>query len=158
MLEVNNIVVDEQGHRYHLDITAPLYWWSEFDRVASSRPVSHKLDREEFSLDDFSCEYLNDSELVGINGAVEGLTAFDVFRQTIEMLTYYRRSYREDGETEADWYQMIQLLPASFNERRVTVLSDKEVSYILTSYKQFKIREWHTLGNFLEEFTAEEKA
>lgn len=157
MLTINHCVVDEQTNHLHLDITAPLYWWSEFDRISSSQPVSHKLDRKEFSLEDFSYEHLNDSELVGINGVVKGLTALDVLRQTIEMLNYYRKSYHEDGETEADWYQMVQLMPASFNDRRTTILSDKEISYILASCKHLRMQEWHTLGDFLEELEAKKK-
>ena len=113
----------------YFDITAPLYWWKEFDTykvgtVANSCSTMHKIHEKEFTLDDFSCEHLdrepyhrNWIESITVDEDITSphkvwMTPFDVLRCTIEMLNAYRENYLETKDKQ-DWWQMIQLLRKS---------------------------------------------
>ena len=150
----------------YLDITAPLYWWKEFDTykvgtVANSCSTMHKIAAKEFTLGDFSCEHLNDEpyhrdwiESAVIDEDITSLhkvwmTPLDILKCTIEMLNAYRESYLETKDKQ-DWWQMIQLLPSSYNQRRTVMLNYEVLANIYKSRRHHKLDEWHTLCDWIE--------
>ena len=117
----------------YVDITAPLYWWKEADTYAvgvvkNSCSTMHKIHAKEFTLEDFSCEHLND-DCVACNVVFgdhsDYLTSLDILKYTLEGLNYWRRRYLATKDKN-DWWQMIQLLPSSYNQKR-TVMMNYEV-------------------------------
>lgn len=151
----------------YLDITAPLYWWKEFDTykvgtVANSCSTMHKIAVKEFTLDDFSHEHLNskDHHRDWITSAVvdEDETSFhkvwatplDILKFTIEMLNSYRIAYLESNDKD-DWWQMIQLLPTSYNQKRTVMLNYEVLANIYKSRRNHKLDEWHTLCEWIED-------
>lgn len=151
----------------YLDITAPLYWWKEFDTykvgtVANSCSTMHKIADKEFTLDDFSCEHLNDElyhrdwiESAIVDEDITSshkvwMTPLDILRCTIEMLNAYRKSYLETKDKQ-DWWQMIQLLPSSYNQRRTIMLNYEVLTNIYKSRRNHKLDEWHTFCDWIEE-------
>lgn len=150
----------------YLDITAPLYWWKEFDTykvgtVANSCSTMHKIAAKEFTLADFSCEHLdrepyhrNWIESVIVDEDITSphkvwMTPFDVLRCTIEMLNAYRENYLETKDKQ-DWWQMIQLLPSSYNQRRTVMLNYEVLANIYKSRRNHKLDEWHTFCDWIE--------
>ena len=150
----------------YLDITAPLYWWKEFDTykvgtVANSCSTMHKITDKEFTLDDFSHEHLdrepyhrNWIESVIVDEDITSphkvwMTPFDVLRCTIEMLNAYRENYLETKDKQ-DWWQMIQLLPSSYNQRRTVMLNYEVLANIYKSRRNHKLDEWHTFCDWIE--------
>lgn len=150
----------------YLDITAPLYWWKEFDTykvgtVANSCSTMHKIADKEFTLADFSCEHLdrepyhrNWIESVIVDEDITSphkvwMTPFDVLRCTIEMLNAYRENYLET-KNKQDWWQMIQLLPSSYNQRRTVMLNYEVLANIYKSRRNHKLDEWHTFCDWIE--------
>lgn len=150
----------------YLDITAPLYWWKEFDTykvgtVANSCSTMHKIADKEFTLADFSCEHLdrepyhrNWIESVIVDEDITlphkvWMTPFDVLRCTIEMLNAYRENYLETKDKQ-DWWQMIQLLPSSYNQRRTVMLNYEVLANIYKSRRNHKLDEWHTFCDWIE--------
>lgn len=123
-----------------MDITAPLYWWKEFDTykvgtVANSCSTMHKIHAKEFTLDDFSHEHLTKYSLKALHN-------------TIEVLNNNRESYLEtDGETSY-WWQLIQLLPSSYNQRRTVTMNYENVVNMIKQRERHKLDEWRT---FVEE-------
>lgn len=151
----------------YLDITAPLYWWKEFDTykvgtVANSCSTMHKIADKEFTLNDFSCEHLNDElhHRDWIESAIVDedityshkvwMTPLDILRSTIEMLNAYRKSYLETKDKQ-DWWQMIQLLPSSYNQRRTIMLNYEVLTNIYKSRRNHKLDEWHTFCDWIED-------
>ena len=130
----------------YLDITAPLYWWKEFDTykvgtVANSCSTMHKIHAKEFTIDDFSHEYL-------LPAAMKSLEA------TIDILNDYRDKYNveRDPFIKKDfWWQMIQLLPTSYNQKRTVMLNYEVLANIYKSRRNHKLDEWHTLCDWIEE-------
>ena len=117
----------------YVDITAPLYWWKEFDTykvgtVANSCSTMHKIHAEKFTLDDFSTEHLYSDEL-------------DFFKEIISHLNGARELYLESKKKE-DWWQMIQLLPSSYNQKRTVMLNYEVLANIYKSRKNHKLDEW----------------
>ncbi len=150
----------------YLDITAPLYWWKEFDTykvgtVANSCSTMHKIAAKEFTLDDFSHEHLNckDHHRDWIESAVVDedenslhkvwATPLDILKFTIEMLNSYRIAYLESNDKD-DWWQLIQLLPSSYNQRRTVMLNYEVLANIYKSRRHHKLDEWHTLCDWIE--------
>ena len=117
-----------------VDITAPLYWWKEFDTykvgtVANSCSTMHKIHAKEFELDDFSCERLTSRSIT---------TLIEV----IKILNYYRDWYLESKD-KTQWWQLIQLLPSSYNQRRTVTLNYEVLRAIRNSdRKNHKLDEW----------------
>lgn len=116
------------------DINAPLYWWKEFDTykigtVANSCSTMHKLHAKEFELDDFSYEHLHDE-------------AYDCLVGLIYWLNDYRRRYINYKDKE-DWWQMIQLLPSSYNQKRTVQLNYQVLKNMYNARKTHKLDEWH---------------
>lgn len=141
-----------------MDITAPLYWWKEFDTykvgtVANSCSTMHKIQAKEFTLDDFSCEHLYSGQVDETRtfslekGIIEGWSnqAFynplDILKATIEILNAYRTNYLDSHEKE-DWWQMIQLLPSSYNQRRTVQLNYEVLAHMYHDRKDHKLDEW----------------
>lgn len=150
----------------YLDITAPLYWWKEFDTykvgtVANSCSTMHKIADKEFTLDDFSYEHLNCEphhrnwiESATVDEDITSphkvwMTPLDILRCTIEMLNAYRESYLETKDKQ-DWWQMIQLLPSSYNQKRTIMLSYEVLANIYKSRRRHKLDEWHTFCDWIE--------
>ena len=125
----------------YLDITAPLYWWKEFDTykvgtVANSCSTMHKIHAKEFTLEDFSCEKLYDP--------------LGDLRPIVDCLNVYRERYLETKDKN-DWWQMIQLLPSSYNQKRTVMLNYEVLANIYKSRRNHKLDEWHTLCDWIEE-------
>lgn len=130
-----------------MDITAPLYWWKEFDTykvgtVANSCSTMHTIAKKEFVPDDFSVEHLyGDPDDYSFTPAY-------IFSETVRMLNYMREKYLKDKSKE-NWWQMIQLLPSSYNQRRTVLLNYEVLSNIYKSRKNHKLDEWHQLLLYL---------
>lgn len=133
----------------YLDITAPLYWWKEFDTykvgtVANSCSTMHKIAEKEFTLDDFSHEHLTD--LLAPNNATNPVNAME---HVIFCLNFYRDLYLTE-KNKVYWWQMIQLLPSSYNQRRTVMLNYEVLANIYKSRRHHKLDEWHTLCDWIE--------
>ena len=142
----------------YVDITAPLYWWKEFDTykvgtVANSCSTMHKIHEKEFTLDDFSREHLYAGD--DIDGmyysttAEEEFTSNDVLKVVIEALNNYRKQYLI-AKDKKDWWQMIQLLPTSYNQKRTVMLNYEVLANIYKSRRNHKLDEWNTLCDWIE--------
>lgn len=134
----------------YLDITAPLYWWKEFDTykvgtVANSCSTMHKIAAKEFTLEDFSCEHLISDE--AIPGRV--YSAKGMMEATIDNLNMFRKLYLETQDKKY-WWQLIQLLPSSYNQRRTIMLNYEVLANIYKSRRNHKLDEWHTLCDWIE--------
>lgn len=133
----------------YVDITGPLYWWKEMDTyqvgvVKNSCSTMHKIAAKEFTLEDFSCEHLNDDCMacnVVFGDHSDYLTSLDILKYTIEGLNYWRRRYFTTKNKE-DWWQMIQLLPSSYNQKRTVMLSYEVLANIYKSRRNHKLDEW----------------
>lgn len=126
----------------YVDITAPLYWWKEFDTykvgtVANSCSTMHKIADKEFTLEDFSCEHLISDE--AIPGRV--YSAKSMMEATVNNLNTFRKLYLETQDKKY-WWQMIQLLPSSYNQRRTVMLNYEVIANIYKSRKNHKLDEW----------------
>lgn len=131
----------------YLDITAPLYWWKEFDTykvgtVANSCSTMHKIADKEFTLGDFSCEHMNH-------------TSLNVLKEIIDLLNKYREDYLNPeagkiGVKKDYWWQMIQLLPSSYNQRRTVMLNYEVLANIYKSRKGHKLDEWNSFCDWIE--------
>ena len=142
----------------YLDITAPLYWWKEFDTykvgtVANSCSTMHKIHEKEFTLEDFSCEHLYaEDEIDGMyysTTAEEEFTSTDVLKVVIESLNNYRKMYLATKDKK-EWWQMIQLLPSSYNQKRTVMLNYEVLANIYKSRRNHKLDEWHTFCDCIE--------
>ena len=128
----------------YFDITAPLYFWKEFDTykvgtVANSCSTMHKIAAKEFTLEDFSCEHLQNSWLAHL-------------KETIRLLNEARDAYNwcnTDAKKEW-WWQMIQLLPSSYNQRRTVMLNYEVLANMYKSRRNHKLDEWHTFCEWIE--------
>ena len=132
----------------YLDITAPLYWWKEFDTykvgtVANSCSTMHKIAAKEFTLEDFSCEHLMDE--------LDFERTFKTYLLiTIDGLNEARNKYLETKD-KFYWRQMIQLLPSSYNQKRTVMLNYGVLANIYKSRKNHKLDEWHTFCHWIDE-------
>ena len=123
-----------------LDVTAPLYWWKEADTysvgvVKNSCSTMHKIHSKEFTIDDFSHEHL--------------YSPLHDLKPTVDLLNVYRERFIETKDKE-DWWQLIQLLPSSFNQRRTWDLNYAVLRNIYHARRNHKIDEWHTLCDWIE--------
>lgn len=126
----------------YVDITAPLYWWKEFDTykvgtVANSCSTMHKIHAKEFTLDDFSTEHLNEASILFVE-------------HLIDILNEERGCY-VDSKDKDDWWQMIQLLPSSYNQKRTVMLNYEVLTNIYESRKNHKLDEWRELCKWIEQ-------
>lgn len=127
----------------YVDITAPLYWWKEFDTykigtVANSCSTMHKIAAKEFTLEDFSHEHLFTEENLRYEAEPDSLKLLNTI---INALNVYRLAYLEEGD-KSIWWQMIQLLPSSYNQRRTVMLNYEVLANIYKSRKNHKLDEW----------------
>lgn len=141
----------------YLDITAPLYWWKEFDTykvgtVANSCSTMHKIHAKEFTLDDFSCDHLIDdiNENWDIAAGPECRdTPLDILEHVVHALNIYREKFLEAGDKKY-WWQMIQLLPTSYNQKRTVMLNYEVLVNIYESRRHHKLDEWHVVCDWIE--------
>ena len=124
-----------------VDITAPLYWWKEFDTykvgtVANSCSTMHKIHAKAFDREDFSCDRLDEG----------GLKVLD---SLIEYLEIERQKFCENKEDRQSWHNMIQLLPSSYNQMRTVTLNYENLINIYYARKNHKLAEWHTLCDWI---------
>lgn len=144
----------------YLRITAPLYWWKEFDTykigtVANSCSTMHKIAAKEFTLDDFSCEHLLDCESVSKDEFYKfdcgrEYTPMDSLKDIIKMLNKWRWIYLNRGKTKSAWWQMIQLLPSCYNQTRNVMLNYEVLANIYRQRKNHKLDEWRIFCKFIE--------
>ena len=134
----------------YVDITAPLYWWKEADTykvgtVANSCSTMHKIAAKEFTLEDFSTEHLigYENNVVVHDDTFEdyGWWSSEVLDITITGLNFYRKKYLETKDKKY-WWQMIQLLPSSYNQRRTVMLNYEVLANIYKSRRNHKLDEW----------------
>ena len=123
-----------------LDVTAPLYWFKEADQykvgtVTDSCSTMHKIHSKEFTLDDFSHEHL--------------YSPLHDLKPTVDLLNVYRERFLDTKDKE-DWWQLIQLLPSSYNQRRTWDLNYAVLRNIYHARRNHKIDEWHTLCDWIE--------
>ena len=123
-----------------VDITAPLYWWKEFDTykvgtVSNSCSTMHKIHAKEFTLEDFSHEHLDKESIVVLESIIEALNCNrNIFNGDVALA---------DGSTRKDyWWNMIQLLPSSYNQRRTITLTYENLRNIRGSRRNHKLDEW----------------
>lgn len=138
----------------YLDITAPLYWWKEFDTykvgtVANSCSTMHKIADKEFTFDDFSHEKLINSACMEIQEQHIRISPIQALATTIECLNSYRDLYLQTKDKKY-WWQMIQLLPSSYNQKRTVMLNYEVLANIYKSRKDHKLDEWHTFCDWIE--------
>lgn len=124
-----------------VDITAPLYWWKEFDTykvgtVANSCSTMHKIHSKPFERGDFSCDRLDE----------EGLAMLDT---VISYLENERQKFCADKNNRQSWHNMIQLLPASYNQMRTVSMNYENLINIYYARKNHKLAEWHTLCDWI---------
>ena len=139
----------------YVDVTAPLYWWKEFDTykvgtVANSCSTMHKIHAKEFTLEDFSCEHLIDhyeDPSMNLNYSYKYPKA--VMQDLINILNHYRRWYLETKDKKY-WWQLIQLLPSSYNQRRTVMLNYEVLANIYKSRRNHKLDEWHVFCEWIE--------
>ena len=125
----------------YTDITAPLYWWKEFDTykvgtVANSCSTMHKIHTKEFTLEDFSCEHLSEPSLKNL-------------RNVIKCMNDYREEFLKDKDKH-NWWQMIQLLPSSYNQKRTVMMNYEVLANIYKSRKVHKLDEWREFCTWIE--------
>lgn len=143
----------------YLDITAPLYWWKEFDTykvgtVGNSCSTMHKIAEKEFTWDDFSWEHLLSVRDCKLGEPVPTLA----LETTIKALNYWRERYLVALKTEKEtglpakdiWWQMIQLLPSSYNQRRTIMLNYEVLNAIYYYRKHHKQDEWREFCAWIE--------
>ena len=124
-----------------VDVTAPLYWWKEYNTykvatVANSTSTMHKIHSKPFSMDDFSCDHMTD----GTKKFMETVVA---------ELENIRLRFKET-KSKDDWYDMIQLLPSSYNQMRTCTFNYETLINIYRARKNHKLAEWHTFCDWIE--------
>ncbi|WP_097003833.1 hypothetical protein [Lacrimispora amygdalina] len=125
-----------------VDVTAPLYWWKEYDTykvstVANSTSTMHKIHSKPFGIEDFSHDHMTERTLAFMGTVVEELEKI--------RLRYIKTKNKED------WYDMIQLLPSSYNQMRTCTLNYESLINIYFARRGHKLKEWHTFCRWIEE-------
>lgn len=141
-------------------INAPLYWWKEFDTykvgtVANSCSTMHKIHAKPFDLSDFSCEHLF---RLGVNVGFDEVPVYNgekwdalfVLELLIKSLNHYRSAFLETKDKRF-WWQLIQLLPSSYNQKRTVMLNYEVLSRIYKDRKDHKLDEWHVLCDWIKQ-------
>ena len=139
----------------YVDITAPLYWWKEFDTykvgtVANSCSTMHKIHSKEFTLEDFSTEHLCKSNIEVLEDLILELeywrNKFVNYDEYCKVVPEFREMYSKKD----CWWQMIQLLPSSYNQRRTVMLNYEVLANIYKSRRNHKLDEWHVFCEWIE--------
>ena len=163
----------------YVDLTAPLYWWKEFDTykvgtVANSCSTMHKIHAKEFTLDDFSHEHLDTNRVLTCYAPGEyHFSSLDLLKLKISALNYWRNKYLELSKIDEEawknapksfgltdgtlaeakkfvWWQMIQLLPSSYNQRRTVMLNYEVLANIYQHRRSHKLDEWREVCRWIE--------
>lgn len=134
-----------------MDVTAPLYWWKELDTykvgtVANSCSTMHKIHEKEFTLDDFSHEHLMDYGLKLLEDIIESLNSC----RNIYNNGYVGKGYTIKPKSKEYWYEMIQLLPSSYNQKRTIQLNYAVLRNIYHARKNHKLDEWKAFCEWIE--------
>lgn len=138
-----------------MDITAPLYWWKEFDTykvgtVSNSCSTMHTIHKKEFELDDFSHEHVSDDAIeVNYNNGKYWDKPIDVLVDLINILNACREKYLETKDKKW-WWQLIQLLPTSYNQKRTITMNYENAATIIRQRTGHKLDEWKVLIESLE--------
>lgn len=124
-----------------VDITAPLYWWKEFDTykvgtVANSTSTMHRIHSKEFSIEDFSCDQMTEDTLAFMG-------------QVITYLEQVRKKYIETKDKKY-WYDLIQLLPSSYNQMRTVTMNYENAANMYYARRNHKLEEWHVFCRWVE--------
>ena len=145
----------------YADITAPLYWWKEFDTykvgtVANSCSTMHKIADKEFMLGDFSCEHIDwanasdlEVPLVEFDYAESYISPANGLEIIINLLNESRKLYLQTKDKKY-WWQMIQLLPSSYNQKRTVMLNYEVLRNMYRARRNHKLDEWHILCDWIE--------
>lgn len=133
----------------YADITAPLYWWKEYDTykvgtVANSCSTMHKISEKKFTLYDFSYEHLEGVYLENLQGTI------GMLNDAREMYLWSLQQEKPLKEPKAYWWQMIQLLPSSYNQRRTLMFNYEVLANIYNARHYHKLDEWHTFCDWVE--------
>ncbi len=125
-----------------VDITAPLYWWKEFDTykvgtVSNSCSTMHKIHAKPFSREDFSCDRLDEGGLAMLDALIEYLEA-------------ERLKFTADKENRQSWHNIIQMLPSSYDQMRTISMNYENLINIYYARRTHKLAEWHTLCHWIE--------
>lgn len=124
-----------------VDITAPLYWWKEFDTykvgtVANSTSTMHRIHTKPFSREDFSCDRMDEG----------GLAMLDA---VIAYMESERLKFLADKENRQPWHNIIQVLPTSYNQMRTVTMNYENLTNIYYARRNHKLAEWHTLCDWI---------
>ena len=136
----------------YMDITAPLYWWKEYDTykvgtVANSCSTMHKIADKEFALEDFSHEHLIDTCLLE-----HVINELNIYRDVYNNYDKQTEQYKDELSKKDIWWQMIQLLPSSYNQRRTVMLNYEVLANMYKSRKNHKLDEWRTFCEYIKAF------
>ena len=136
----------------YMDITAPLYWWKEYDTykigtVANSCSTMHKIADKEFALEDFSHEHLIDTCLLE-----HVINELNIYRDVYNNYDKQTEQYKDEFSKKDIWWQMIQLLPSSYNQRRTVMLNYEVLANMYKSRKNHKLDEWRTFCEYIKTF------
>ena len=151
----------------YVDLIGPLYWWKEFDTykvgtVANSCSTMHKIAAKEFTLEDFSYEHLIDKEVFAypLGGGWRGLSPIEILNATIELLNNARKYYlsmekqkvpKASEKAKEIWWQMIQLLPASYHNQKRTVMTNYEtLTSVYPMLRNHELDEWVKFCKWIE--------
>lgn len=123
-----------------VDITAPIYWWKEYDTykvgtVANSTSTMHKIHSKPFQIEDFSHDHMTEQTL-------------EFMKEVVAYLERVRLKYTEEKNKE-DWYDLIQLLPESYNQLRTCTMNYENLSNMYYARKNHKLEEWHTFCDWI---------
>lgn len=133
-----------------MDVTGPLYWWKEMDTykvgtVGNSCSTMHTIADKEFELEDFSCEHLISDEPI----PTRVYSAKDMMEATVANLNLFRRLYL-DTKDKKYWWQMIQLLPSSYNQKRTLLVNYEVLANLYHQRKEHKLDEWRTFCEWIK--------
>lgn len=136
----------------YIDITAPLYWWKEFDTykvgtVTNSCSTMHKIAAKEFTMEDFSCEHLETISRLDEDG--EEYKPYMLMKEMIKCLNACRKTFMET-KNKTDWWQLIQLLPSSYNQKRTVMLNYEVLANMYHQRKKHKLDEWRTFCEWIK--------
>jgi hypothetical protein len=155
----------------YCDINAPLYWWKEYDTykvgtVANSCSTMHKIGEKEFTLEDFSCEHLADLDINPLKEGQDSPCYYNFVVPLHELITSLNlaRALYLKTKDKSYWYQMIQLLPSSYNQKRTVELNYEVLAGIYKWRKDHKLDEWREFCRVMKDelpeswiFTGEEE-
>ena len=136
----------------YVDITAPLYWWKEFDTykvgtVTNSCSTMHKIAAKEFTMEDFSCEHLETISRLDEDG--EEYKPYMLMKEKIKCLNACRKTFMET-KNKTDWWQLIQLLPSSYNQKRTVMLNYEVLANMYHQRNNHKLDEWRTFCEWIK--------